>query len=58
VKHDLLTVAQAAEVLAVTPRTVTGWCRTGRLPYVQLPSGRLRIRRSDLDALLKPSRTE
>lgn len=51
---DLLTVDEVADILVLHPRTVTRYCREGRLPYVELPSGRIRIHRSDLDALLIP----
>ena len=48
---DLLTPPQAAELLGVNPRTVNRWVEDGRIPFVALPSGRKRIRRSDVDAI-------
>jgi excisionase family DNA binding protein len=52
VTPELLTVVQVAEILGVHPRTVTNWCNEGTLKAIVLPSGRFRIRRDDLDALI------
>lgn len=49
--RDLLTLDEVAGMFRVDPRTVARWCKNGQLRYVALPSGRIRIRRSDLDAL-------
>jgi excisionase family DNA binding protein len=52
---DWLTPNQAAAYLKVNRRTLYGLMASGRLPYYQMPgSGRRRIRREDLDALLVP----
>ena len=51
-RADLLTLDEVAALLKVDPRTVSRWCKDGRLAYVALPSGRVRIRRTDLDAML------
>ena len=45
----LLTTRRAAELLNVTPRTVTNWIRADRVPYVRLPGGEYRL---PLDGLL------
>ena len=53
----LLTVAQAAALLAVSHWTVRGWIDCGKLPSVRLPGGRLvRVERSAVDALVAKSR--
>jgi len=53
----LLTVAQAATLLAVSHWTVRGWIDCGKLPSVRLPGGRLlRVERSAVDALIAASR--
>ena len=46
---ELLTTRQAAELLHVSPRTVTNWIRADRVPYVRLPGGEYRL---PLDGLL------
>ncbi|MBT9173671.1 MAG: hypothetical protein DDT21_02075 [Syntrophomonadaceae bacterium] len=51
----LLTPQQAAERLAVSPKSVRGWLRQGKLRGVR--AGSLwRIRESDLEAFLDPVR--
>ena len=50
---DLATGAAAA-VLGVSDETLRRWVERGKVRYVRLPSGRLRFRRSDLEALLVP----
>jgi excisionase family DNA binding protein len=48
----LLRPDQVAKVFNVSPRTVTYWAWTGRLPSVKTPGGHYRFRPADLDALL------
>lgn len=52
-----LTVADVAEELEVSRRTVTGWIARGQLRAVRLPGGRLRIRLADLAAMLRAGET-
>jgi len=49
---ELLTTAQVARLLNVSQKTVARWARLGKIKAVRLPSGQLRIRRSDVDRLL------
>ena len=49
---DLLTEIQAAEILAVEPRTLRLWRATRGLPYLRITPQVIRYRRSDLDAWL------
>lgn len=51
---EILTAAEAAALLAVTDRTVRNWADTGKLAYIDLPSGQRRFRRSDIEAILEP----
>jgi len=51
---DLLTTAQVAALLNVTPATVTNWARRGQLAAVVLPGGHRRYHRADIEALLTP----
>lgn len=51
---DLLTVEQAADALAVSPNTVRNLIRSEGLPALRVGQRLVRIRRSDLDAFLKP----
>ena len=65
VRHDMsnsasndewLTAAEAAALLPkVTSRTLHRWVERGDVPAVRLPGGHLRLRRSDIEALLQPS---
>jgi excisionase family DNA binding protein len=48
---DLLTAAEAAKELRVSDETVHRWARTGRLPFVPMPSGLKRFRREVVDAV-------
>ena len=48
--HRLLTPAETAEILGVSPRTLDGWRRRGcGPPFVRLTQRTLRYRRADLD---------
>lgn len=54
VKH-WLTLSEAAEELGVSRATLYRWQREGRLPLYELESGGgRRVKRNDLDALLRP----
>jgi len=44
----LLEAREAAEYLAVKPRTIWAWRKEGRLPYVEISPGSYRFRESDL----------
>lgn len=52
--HAVCDANQAAEILDVSAATVRRWARLGKIPYIQLPSGRMKFRRSDVEALLSP----
>ncbi len=48
----LITIAQAASLLAVSEKTVRRWIDGERIPYLKLPSGGYRIPQSALLAAL------
>ena len=48
---ELLTVAEAAKTLKVSPFTVYRWIAKGTLPAVRFSRKVIRIRRSDLEAI-------
>lgn len=51
---DLLTAPQVAEILGVSAEAVRNWTKGGKLDHITLPSGAVRYRRSDIDAILNP----
>jgi excisionase family DNA binding protein len=51
---DLLTVNEAASSLRLKPSTVRDWIWKKKISYVKF-SGRVFIRRSDIDALIQTS---
>ena len=60
---DLLSIAQVARMLNATYKTVWTWVRNGRLPALDTaPPGarlaRIRVRRSDAEALMREYRPE
>ena len=54
--NDLLTVAEVARYVGVTPHTVYRWISQGRLPATRYSPKVIRVRKSDL-AALAPART-
>lgn len=46
---------QVAMILGVNPVTVRRWAHSGKIPFIQLPGGRLRYARSDIEAMLIPT---
>lgn len=50
---DLLTPAEAARKLGVTPNTVTRWSRAGKIAAIQTMGGHRRFRRSEIERLLR-----
>jgi excisionase family DNA binding protein len=50
----LLKADDVAEVLNTSAETVRRWAREGKLSAVVLPSGAIRFRRDDVEALLQP----
>lgn len=51
----LLTTGEVAKLLSVHRATVRRWVDDGQLAAITLPSGTLRFRREDVEALLAPS---
>ncbi len=50
---DLLTPAEAARRLGVTPNTVTRWSRAGRISAIQTMGGHRRFRRDEIERVLR-----
>lgn len=51
-----LTAQQVADRLDVTSETVRAWARTGRLDCIRHPSGRMRFRVEDIEAIERGER--
>jgi len=51
-QHDLLTPAEAAHKLGVTPNTVTRWSRAGKISAIQTMGGHRRFRRAEIERVL------
>jgi excisionase family DNA binding protein len=54
--NDLLTETQAAEILAVEPRTLKLWRHHRGLPFIKISSKVIRYRRADFDEWLSRRR--
>lgn len=53
---DLMTLRQAAMLLAVSYDTMRAWCRKGVIVAVRVgPAGALRVRRVDVLAQIRPA---
>ncbi|MDP2935922.1 MAG: helix-turn-helix domain-containing protein [Dehalococcoidia bacterium] len=55
---DLLTISEAAKLLKISTVTLHRWLKQGRLPAYHLGPRCIRILRSDMAALLTPTRKE
>lgn len=53
-ESDLVTLAEAAKLLKVSPATIKRWVKQGRLTAYHVGLKAVRIRRADLAALLTP----
>jgi excisionase family DNA binding protein len=51
---QLLTAPKVAELLGVSAETVRTWAKDGQIRFITLPSGVIRFRREDIDAILEP----
>ncbi|RPJ59797.1 MAG: helix-turn-helix domain-containing protein [Acidobacteria bacterium] len=51
----LLTSTAVAERFGVTGETVRRWAREGLIQAITLPSGQIRFRPEDIDALMAPT---
>jgi excisionase family DNA binding protein len=50
----LLSPAEVAEMLRVSPGSVYRWVKAGRLPHFRTPGNQLRFRRVDVERLMAP----
>ena len=54
-RNDLMSAREASELLPGTGyQALLRWAKTGEVPHVRLPNGRIFFRRSDIEALLEP----
>lgn len=51
---DLMTPGEVALVLRVSPKTVSRWCKQGRVQHCLTAGGHRRIPRSEVERLLNP----
>ena len=54
----LLSIPQASERFRVSASTVRRWVKAGRLQAVVMPSGRAKIRKADVEAILAGDQAE
>jgi excisionase family DNA binding protein len=52
--YELLSLPRMAREIGLGESTVRRWVADGKLPVVVLPSGQMKVRRTDLDGLLQP----
>ena len=52
------TVSEAARLLEVSPVTIWRWIESGRLPAYRLGPKNIRIRKEDLESMIKPARAK
>lgn len=50
---QLLSTKEAADLVGVSPRTITNWAESGKVPYLKLPGGGYRIPLTGLLASLE-----
>lgn len=55
---ELLAPGVAADLLGVHTDTLKRWAAAGRIEALRTPTGHRRYRRSDIEAILQPVRTE
>jgi excisionase family DNA binding protein len=55
---ELLTTRRVAELLGVSQSTVERWIGLDRLKAIQLPSGHYRIRRSEVNRILRTDQND
>ena len=53
VSEELITLKEARKMLGVSASTLRRWAYQGKIRYVELPSGRLRYYRSDIEKILR-----
>ena len=54
--HTYLTTAEVADILHVSPKTVTRWAREGKLPHSRTLGGHRRYRGAEVRRLLVRSK--
>ena len=54
--EDLLTTVEVAAMLRIHPSSVRRWIERGEVEAIQLPGGRYRVPRSEVERLLRKPR--
>jgi excisionase family DNA binding protein len=49
----LLTPGEVAQMFRVDPKTVTRWAKAGRISFIKTPGGHVRLRESEVKAILE-----
>ena len=57
-RRTLIGLAEAAELLDVSPRTLRRWVKAGRLPVTRLPSGRYKVALEDIERIAETTLIE
>ena len=55
VRRQMISPAEAAQMLRVAPKTIRDWIRDGRLPATKLTRRTIRIRVADIERLIEVS---
>jgi excisionase family DNA binding protein len=56
-RDELMTVAEIAAMLKLNPQTIRNWMDAGALPHLRVGERRVRVWRSDLQALINAGAT-
>jgi excisionase family DNA binding protein len=56
-QDELITVAEIAAMLKLNPQTIRNWMDAGALPHLRVGERRVRVWRSDLQALINAGAT-
>ena len=56
--RTVLSTGAAADLIGVSDETLRRWVEKGKVRYIRLPSGRLRFRRADLEAMVAVTEPE
>ena len=52
--EELLSVPEAAALLGVADQTLRNWVESGLVRHIRFPSGQVKFREADIEAILEP----
>ena len=55
-EREYYTVPEAARLIRVSPATIWRWIEAGKLPAYRVGPKNIRVRKSDLQSMIKPAR--